>query len=321
MTVNVVPSQLCAAGIDVGRDFLDFSIAPSGRTRRVPNRPEGITSLIDSLRQASVVRVAIEAIGPYAARLVRALADAGFDVGIINPHRIRAWRAAEGRRAKNDRLDAQLIARFALVMTDATRPVPSQQTLEIRALSTRRRQIVEMAAMEKTRLKQTDDAFMAESHRKTIALLTTERASVEAELARRLKENGVNERMALLQTAPGVGPAVAVTLLADLPELGTLDRRAIASLAGVAPHISQSGNHPGTNSISGGRPCVRAALYMAALSACRSDKGYKRQYLAMRANGKPAKVAIIAIARKLLIALSAIVRENRKWHPQNSESN
>jgi transposase len=321
MTVNLVPSQLCAAGIDVGRDFLDFSIAPSGRTRRVPNRLEGITSLIDSLRQASVVRVAIEAIGPYAARLVRALADAGFDVGIINPHRIRAWRAAEGRRAKNDRLDAQLIARFALVMTDATRPVPSQQILEIRALSTRRRQIVEMAAMEKTRLKQTDDAFMAESHRKTIALLTTERANVEAELTRRLKESGVNERMALLQTAPGVGPAVAVTLLADLPELGTLDRRAIASLAGVAPHISQSGARPGTNSISGGRPCVRAALYMAALSACRSDKGYKRQYLAMRATGKPAKVAIIAIARKLLIALSAIVRENRKWQPQNSESN
>jgi transposase len=321
MTVSFSSPAPCAAGIDVGRDFLDFSVAPSGSTRRVPNGPDGIASLVTSLRRASVVRVAIEAIGPYAARLVRALVDAGFDVGIINPHRIRAWRAAEGRRAKNDRLDAQLIARFALVMTDATRPVPSQQTLEIRALSTRRRQIVEMLAMEKARLKQADDAFMAESHRKTIALLAAERESVEAELARRLKESGVHERMALLQTAPGVGPAVAVTLLADLPELGALDRRAIASLAGVAPHISQSGAHPGTNAISGGRPCVRAALYMAALTACRSDTGFKREYQAMRQAGKPAKVALIAIARKLLVALSSMVKENRKWAPKPDERN
>jgi transposase len=319
LTPSLSPPLLCAAGIDVGRDFLDFSVAPSGSTRRVANKPEGISSLVDSLRRASVVRVAIEAIGPYAARLVRALADAGFDVGIINPHRIRAWRAAEGRRPKNDRLDAQLIARFALVMTDATRPVPSQQTLEIRALSTRRRQIVEMTAMEKTRLKQTDDAFMADSHRKTIALLATERARVEAELEKRLRESGVHERMALLQTAPGVGPAVAVTLLADLPELGTFDRRAIASLAGVAPHISQSGANPGRSSISGGRPCVRAALYMAALSACRSDNGFKREYLAMREAGKPAKVALIAIARKLLVALSSMVKENREWRPNPNE--
>jgi transposase len=321
MTVSFSPPAPCAAGIDVGRDFLDFSVAPSGGTRRVPNGPQGIASLVASLRRASVVRVAIEAIGPYAARLVRALADAGFDVGIINPHRIKAWRAAEGRRAKNDRLDAQLIARFALVMADATRPVPSQQTLEIRALSTRRRQIVEMMAIEKTRLKQTDDAFMADSHRKTIALLASERENVEAELARRLKESGVHERMALLQTAPGVGPTVAITLLADLPELGTLDRRAIASLAGLAPHISQSGARPGTNTISGGRPCVRAALYMAALSACRSDDGYKREYKAMREAGKPAKVALIAIARKLLVALSSMVKENRKWAPKPSDRN
>jgi transposase len=316
MTLHLAIPQVCAAGIDVGRDHLDYAIAPSGATRRVTNGPGGIAALVESLRGASVVRVAIEAIGPYAARLVRALADAGFAVGIINPHRIRAWRAAEGRRAKNDRLDAQLIARFALVMTDATRPVPSQQALEIRALSTRRRQIVEMAAMEKTRLRQTDDVFMADSHRSTIALLVAERERVEAELARRLEESGVHERMALLQTAPGIGPAVAVTLLADLPELGTLDRRAIASLAGVAPHISQSGTSPGRHAISGGRPCVRAALYMAALSACRSDKGFKHEYQTMRQAGKPAKVALIAIARKLLVILSSMVKENRKWVPK-----
>jgi transposase len=206
MTVHIAVPQPCAADIDVGRDHLDYAIAPSGATRRVPNEPGGIAALVDSLRRASVARVVLEAIGPYAARLVRALAEAGFAVGIINPHRIRAWRAAEGRRAKNDRLDAQLIARFALVISDATHPVPSQQSLEIRALSTRRRQIVEMAAMEKTRLRQTDDAFMAMSHRKTIALLAAERDRVEAELAKRLQESGVRDKMALLQTAASAPP-------------------------------------------------------------------------------------------------------------------
>lgn len=318
MTVHVAPSRLCAAGIDVGRDYLDVSVAPSGTTRRMANEPGGIAALIAWLRRTSVVRVVIEAIGPYATRLVRALADGGFEVGIINPQRIKAWRMAEGRRAKTDRLDAQLIARFALVMNDATRPVPSQQTLEIRALSTRRRQVVEMLAMEKTRLKQTDDAFMLDSHRRTIAQLIEERSCIEAELMRRLRENGAAEKLELLQSAPGVGPAIVLTLLADLPELGQIDRRAIASLAGLAPHVSQSGTSQEKAAISGGRPCVRAALYMAALNACRSEKGYKREYQAMRESGKPAKLALIAIARKLLIALSAMIKENRKWMPKQN---
>jgi transposase len=311
-------SLVCAAGIDVGRDFLDVAIAPAGRTRRMTNEASGIGSLVRHLRARGVRRVALEAIGPYAARLIRALADAGFELGVVDPRRIKAWRAVEGRRAKNDRLDAELIARFALAMPDIVRPVPEPQILRIRALSSRRRQIVEMIAAEKTRLKQASDEFIAQNHRATIALLSDQRGDIEAELTSSLEAAGKAERGAILQTAPGVGPAVAMTLLADLPELGSLDRRAIASLAGLAPHITQSGISSGHATISGGRPCVRSALYLAALSAIRLERGFKTEYQAMRAAGKPAKVAIIAVARKLLVVLNQMARDNTTWRREKS---
>ncbi len=309
---------VCAAGIDVGRDHLDVAIAPAGRARRVANEAGGIASLVRHLRAQGVRRVALEAIGPYAARLIRALAEAGFELGVVDPRRIRAWRAVEGRRAKNDRLDAELIARFALTVPDIVRPVPEPHILRIRALSSRRRQIVEMIAAEKTRLKQVDDATIAASHRDMIALLGDQRGAIEAELAASLQATGKAALGELLQTAPGVGPNVAMTLLADLSELGSLDRRAIASLAGLAPQVTQSGSRIGRAAISGGRPCVRTALYLAALSAIRSERGFKREYQAMRAAGKPAKVAIVAIARKLLIALNGMARDNRPWSPKSS---
>lgn len=233
-------SLVCAAGIDVGRDHLDFAVAPIGVVRRVRNEGRGIVALIGQLRRDDVVRVVLEAIGPYAARLVRALTEAGFEVGVVDPRRIRAFRTAEGRRAKTDRLDAQLIARFALAMPDVVRPVPDARAQQLRALSARRRQLVELIAMEKTRLKQAPDENVAQSHRLLIAGLGAERARIEVAIATALREAGATDRLALLQTAPGVGPAVAITLLADLPELGRLDRRAIASLAGLAPHIAQS---------------------------------------------------------------------------------
>jgi transposase len=309
---------VCAAGIDVGRDYLDVAIAPAGRARRVTNEAGGIASLVRHLRAQGVRRVALEAIGPYAARLIRALAEAGFELGVVDPRRIKAWRAVEGRRAKTDRLDAELIARFALAVPDIVRPVPQPHILRIRALSSRRRQIVEMIAAEKTRLKQADDAAITASHRNMIALLGDQRGAIEAELAASLEAAGKATLGAILQTAPGVGPTVAMTLLADLPELGSLDRRAIASLAGLAPHVTQSGTAAGRATISGGRPCVRTALYLAALSAIRSEHGFKREYQAMRAADKPAKVAIVAIARKLLVALNGMARDKKPWSPNSA---
>jgi len=307
-------TQLCAAGVDVGRDYFDVGLAPSGQVFRVANAARGVEQLIARLKAAGAARVVLESIGGYGARLVRALADAGFEVGVIDPKRIRALRIAEGKKAKTDALDARLIARFALIMQDAARPVPNPKAFEIRALSTRRRQVVEMIAMEKVRLKQTLDETVAQSVRFVIATLTEERGRIEAQLQQELlaQEHG-KAHAELLQTIPGVGPAVSMTLLADLPELGRIDRKAVASLAGLAPHPNASGTHIGQAHISGGRPCVRAALYMAAVSATRTDKGFKREYLALRAAGKPGKVALVAIARKIAVAANAIIKSGQPW--------
>jgi transposase len=307
-------TTLIAAGIDVGRDSLDIAILPSGRSFRAPNVAQGIAVVVDRLERAGVLRVVLESIGTYAQRLVRALVEAGFEVGIVDPKRIRALRLAEGKRAKTDRLDARLIARFALLMSDAARPIPDAEALKLRALSTRRRQLVEMIAMEKTRLKQALDPEIVASLKAALAMLAAERARVERQLetGARLQPQG-ERRHTLLLTAPGVGPAVAITLIADLPELGHLNRKAIASLAGLAPHPNQSGTLRADAHIAGGRPCVRAALYMAALSAVRCDPPSKARYQAMRHAGKPAKVALIAAARHLLTALNAMLAEDRPW--------
>lgn len=307
-------TQVCAAGVDVGRDFFDVGLAPSGRVFRAANGPCGIKTVVTRLKREGVSRVVLESIGGYAARLVRALAEAGFQVGVIDPKRIRALRIAEGGRAKTDALDAKLIARFALIMQDAARSVPSPMVFEIRALSTRRRQLVEMIAMEKVRLKQTLDDAIAESARLIIATLTQERQRIEARLQQALlSQEHAKAHAELLQTIPGIGPAISMTLMADLPELGRIDRKAIASLAGLAPHPNSSGTRIGQAHISGGRPCVRAALYMAAVSAVRSDKGFRREYRAMRADGKAAKVALIAIARKLVVAANGMLKTGQPW--------
>lgn len=305
----------CAAGVDVGRDWLDVALAPSGRGFRAPNAPAGLKVVTARLRRAGVARVVLESIGTYGTPLVRALARAGFQVGVVDPRRVKALRTAEGRRAKTDRLDAALIARFALIMTDVARPLPGAEAMEIRALSTRRRQVVELAAAEKTRLKQALDEAIAASCRRLIAGLEAERARVEALLETKLYADPANRRRAeLLRTIPGVGPAVIATLLADLPELGTLDRRSVASLTGLAPHPDQSGTRTGRAHIGGGRTCVRTALYMAALSASRSDRGLKREYKALRDAGKPAKVALTAIARRLAVAANAMLKADQPWN-------
>lgn len=309
-------TAVCAAGIDAGKLSLDVGIEPSRRCFRVSNTPEGIASLIDRLHQAGVDRVVLEAIGPYGRAVVAGLDQAGFAVGVVNPRRIKAFRDAEGKRAKTDRLDAGLIARFAVKMSDALRALPSANQQALKALATRRRQLVEMIAMEKTRLKQAVDPVLCDSHRTTITALSTQRAHIEAEISAKLAaETPLTRRMTILRSLPGFGAANATTLLTDLPELGSVDRRAIASLAGVAPHPAQTGLAPGRNQIAGGRPCVRIALYMAGLVASRCDPRFKAEYQAMRAAGKPAKVAIIAIARKLLVLANTLIKQDSLYDP------
>jgi transposase len=308
----------CAAGIDVGKSFFDVGLAPTGKTFRVPNAPRGVAVIVDRLTRLNIRRVVLEAIGPYAAVLIAALRSGGFEVGVVNPRRIKAFRDAEGRRAKTDRLDAGLIARFALTMSDTVRPLPSPDQLAAKPLATRRRQVVEMIAMEKTRLKQASDPLIIDSHRATIAALTTERRRIETELERRVEADAELARnRQILISIPGIGKQVAAVLLTDLPELGGIDRRAIASLAGLAPHPQQSGILQDRPHIAGGRPCVRAALYMAALAACRADPAARQAYSAMRQSGKPAKVAIIATARKLLVLANALIKANKLFDPNH----
>jgi transposase len=309
---------LAAAGIDAGKAYLDVAFAPKAATFRVANSTAGINTILARLKKAGITRVVLEAIGIYAAPLVRALAERGFAVGLVNPKRIKAFRDAEGRRAKNDRLDAALIARFALVMSDAIRPLPSQHQLAIKALATRRRQLVEMIAIEKTRLKQAPDPRIAGSHRAAITALAAERKAIEAELDARVADDPqCTRKMQIFLSIPGIGKQVATTLVTEMPELGTLDRRTAASLAGVAPHIQQSGATPGRAHIGGGRPCVRTALYMAALSAARYHQDFRAGYLAMRTDGKPAKVALIAVARRLITIANAIAKTDQLYDPRS----
>lgn len=306
-------------GIDASLRFLDVGLAPSGKTFRVPNHPAGIASLVERLREMAPHRVVLEAIGSYAQLAVNALVGAGFNVGIVNPRRIKAFRDAEGRRAKTDRLDAKLIARFAWAMIDEVRPVPSPKAQLLKALATRRRQLTEMVAMEKTRLKQAIEPPIVESCRRAIERLEEECEGVERELETHIAGDADLARtFAILVSIPGIGPRIATVLVADLPELGALDRKAIASLAGLAPHVSQSGNMPPRAAIAGGRPCVRAALYMAALVSIRHSPRFKAEYKAMRDLGKPPKVAIIAIARKIVVLANALVRDRQAYANQTT---
>lgn len=312
---------VCAAGIDVGKLYLDVGLAPSGRRFRLPNDGSSIKTLVDRFHHEGVQRVVLEAIGPYSRLAVGALCCAGFDVGVVNPRRIKGFREAEGRRAKTDRLDAGLIARFALQMSNIIHAVPNERQQTLKALATRRRQLVEIAAMEKTRLKQARDEVIADSHRVLIRLLNEQRKDIEGQIASLIRSDApLQRRYELLLSVPGFGPQVATTLLTDLPELGSVDRRAIASLAGLAPHPSQSGFSQGRNQIAGGRPCVRAALYMSGLVASRCSASFKADYRSIRDQGKPAKVAIIAVARKLVVLANALLRHDRPFDPGASTS-
>ena len=306
---------LCVAGIDAGQRFLDLALAPSGETVRFHNTAADIARLVERLRAAGVARVVLEAIGCYARPLVLALVEANLAVGIVNPRRIKAFRDAEGRRAKTDRLDAQLIARFALAMADAVRPVPDADSQALKALSTRRRQLTELIAMEKTRLKQAAEPLVIKSHKAAIAALAEACAAIEAEITERIARNPEREEARrLLRSVPGIGERVSVVLLTELPELGRRDRKTIASLVGLAPHVTQSGNAPPRAAIAGGRPCVRAALYMSALVAVRHDPVHKAAYRALRAQGKPAKVALVAIARRILVTANAILKTKQPYN-------
>lgn len=302
------------AGVDVGKSFLDLGFDPAGKPLRVRNDAPGVAALIEALRRRGAGRVALEAIGPYAWPLTAALVAEGFEVGVADPRQVRAFRTAEGRIAKTDRLDAGLIARFARTMPERLRPAPPPDAIAIKALSTRRRQLTELVAMEKTRLAQAFDAGIAASHRAVIAGLEAACAEVERRLEAAIAADpALARKREILVSIPGIAGRIAGVVIADMPELGSLDRKAAASLAGMAPHPDQSGALPGRHAIAGGRPCLRTAFYMAGMVAARCDPRLKAQYRAMRDAGKPPKVAIVATGRRLVTIANALIREDKTF--------
>jgi len=310
-------APLSVAGIDVSKARLDTFVLPQRMAKAFENGPDGIAALVSQLKRHQVSRVVLEATGGLEFPAARALCDAGLSVTRVQPGRVRGFRTFVGKRGKSDTIDAELIARFALVMIEDSRPsVPSEKAEAIRSLSARRRQLVDLLVQEKTRLRMTRDAFVLQSLKTVIAALKAERDRVEEALSKAITADDAAARKAeLLRTVPGIGPVVASVLITDLPELGTLNRHQVASLAGLAPHPQRSGTSQRGDHIRGGRACVRTALYMAAVSAVRCNPVFKTFYKRLIDEGKPKKLALIAVARKLIVLANAIVRMGKPWNP------
>jgi len=260
------------------------------------------------------VLVALEATGGFESVVAASLGTAGLPVIIVNPVQVRAFAQALGKRAKTDRIDAAVIAHFAEATNPAVRALPDDATRLLGELLARRRQIVQMIVAERQRLRAMTAPRLKQSVARLLKALQKELGALDKEIDDSVRKSPVwREKEDLLKSVPGVGPTIARTLLAELPELGTLDRREAASLAGLAPFTRQSGRWRGKSFIGGGRSNVRAMLYMGAMSAVRFNPPLRLFYQRLLAAGKPKNLALIAVARKLLTILNAIVREQKPW--------
>lgn len=301
-------------GIDVSKERLDVAVIPQGDAFQVGNDHAGIDELAKRLAALRPEVIALEATGGFETVAAADLTAAGFAVIIVNPAQVRAYGQALGQKAKTDMIDASLIAAFVQATKPQIRPLPDAQTQELSALVTRRRQIVQMITAEENR----SQMVLAKPARKSIKRLLTalrrELESLNADLDDHIRKSPLwRVREDLMTSVPGVGVTVARTLLAELPELGSLDRRQIAALAGLAPWTRQSGKWRGKSFIGGGRSKVRTVLFMAALVASRHNPVLKAFRDKLVAAGKPKIVAVVATMRKLLTILNAIIRDGKPW--------
>ena len=302
-------------GIDVSKDQLDVAMRPSGDSGSMANDASGITEVVQRLAQLHPKLVVLEATGGLQMPLAAALATAGLPLSMVNPRQVRDFARATGRLAKTDRVDAQVLAHFADAVGPTPYPLPDAQTQELTALLTRRHQVVEMLTAEKNRLRTTRES-MRQRVQDHIRWLEQDLADLDDDLERTLRESPLwREKDNLLRSVPGIGRVVSITLLADLPELGTLSRHQIAALVGVAPLNRDSGRFRGTRTVWGGRARVRAVLYMAALTASRYNPIIKAFYHRLCGVGKARKVALTACMRKLLIILNSMVKHQQTWAP------
>lgn len=310
-------------GIDVSKARLDVALHPTGESFVVPNEEEGFEELLGSFEEARPALVVLEASGGFERPVAAALAAAGVAVCVLNPRQTRNFARATGKLAKTDRLDALVLARFAEAVRPTPRTLPDAEAGEFRAILARRRQIVAMMIAEKNRLGATASKAVGRRIGAHIRWLEKELSRTDRDLEEAIESSPTfKENEALLRSVPGVGPVLCRTLLAELPEVGTLSPKQLCALVGVAPLNRDSGTLRGRRSVWGGRGRVREALYMGALIARRHNPQIREFYRRLLAAGKPKKkVALVACMRKLLVTLNAILRERTPWrypHALNS---
>ena len=303
----------CFIGIDVSKANFDVAVRPTNERWRCANDEAGIETLVKRLMLLSPARIILEATGGYEVPLACAMAAASLPAVIVNPRQARYFAKATGRLAKTDVLDADILARFGDVVRPELRPMPSAAAQELSALMQRRHQIIGMLTAEKNRLA-CARPNVRKSIKATIAWLEKQLAGIDAGLNDAIRNSPVwREKDDLLKSAPGVGPVLSITLLANLPELGKLNRKQIAALVGVAPLNRDSGTLRGKRTVWGGRSHVRRVLYMGALVAARHNPVIRDFYKHLRAAGKTGKVALTACMRKLLTILNAMLKHQTPW--------
>lgn len=305
--------SLISVGIDVSKAQLDVAIRPSGEKQSFANDKVGIKALVKWLAQIAPKLIVLEATGGYERQVTRALVSADLPAVVVNPRQVRDFAKATGQLAKTDSIDAAVLAHFAEAVRPQLRPLPDAVTLELRALTARRRYILATIGAEKNRLEMTSKA-VRKSIDAHIRWLEQDLERANNNLDQAIEQSPIwKENEDLLRSAKGIGPVTSRTLLAELPELGTLDRNQIAALVGVAPFNRDSGSLKGRRSIWGGRAPVRCALYMATLVATRRNPVIRDFYNRLMAKGKLFKVALVACMRKLLTILNSMIKHKTRW--------
>lgn len=307
-------------GIDVSKSQLDVASLPDGEVKEFPNSKRGIEKLVQWVQEDPPELVVLEATGGLEMAVSVALFEAGVCVSIANPRRVRDFAKAARYLAKTDRIDAMVLADFALKMRPEPTAMPDERRRRMSALTTRRRQVMSMITAEKNRLCSAHDD-VAPSIKAHIAWLKDQRNAIDKEIHDTIRSDpDTAAKGDILSSVPGVGPVLTATLLVDLPELGQLDRKQVAALVGVAPLNRDSGQHQGKRFCWGGRGKVRPTLYMAALSAATYNPIIRPFYEKLVTAGKPKKVALTACMRKLLIILNAMMRDMKPWEPRINSS-
>ncbi|GAC1457013.1 MAG: IS110 family transposase [Ktedonobacterales bacterium] len=307
-------------GIDVSKATLDVAVSPSGEHWQIDRTAAGLDDLATRLAELKPERIVLEATGGYEVVVAATLASSQLPVVIVNPRQVRDFARATGQLAKTDAIDAQVLARFAEAIKPQTRPLPDATTRALSALVTRRRQLQGMLTAEQNRLVtaavQDAPEPLREQLGEHIDWLRHQLKEVDDDLQHQVRSSPLwREHEQLLRSIPGIGPIACATLLSQLPELGQIDRKAIAKLVGVAPLNNDSGTFRGKRKVWGGRAGVRAALYMAALVATRFNPQIRAFYQRLLAAGKPKKLALVACMHKLLLQCTAILRSHTPWSP------